>query len=246
MRRAEPDELGRRPERAAIERPVDHRAVAGPGTASGVGPTSRRPDWREPSTESSGARSAPAPPDQVQPAIATQQERVGRLAERHERRVVELRGDRRSRRPPARPSQAARIPEPPPAAGRRCHRLDERMRAARRSRSPRPAAPSRARVRPEARRAASGTAMPSTPMSASAAHTWSTRVGSAPRAGPLADSSGQAARTTSAGHSLASRSRTASRNASWSSLNAKRTGYFLGRPRTRSAAMLRWISFVPA
>ena len=93
-----------------------------------------------------------------------------------------------------------------------------------------------------------GTATPSTPMSASAAHTCVDPLAATARAGTARRlASGHAARTTSGGHSLASRSRTASRNASWSSVKAKRTAcYFLGRPRTRSATMLRWISLVPA
>ena len=71
-------------------------------------------------------------------------------------------------------------------------------------------------------------AAPSTPISPSADHARSVdRVVS------------HASRTTAGGHSLASRSRTASRNASWSSVKAKRIGLAStlarGRPSTRSA-----------
>src|SRR5688572_21402457 len=69
--------------------------------------------------------------------------------------------------------------------------------------------------------------MPSTPMVASSVHTRSTRSASARAPSPglapcESGPSGHAARTTSGGHSLASRSRTASRKASWSSVNANR------------------------
>ncbi len=61
------------------------------------------------------------------------------------------------------------------------------------------------------------------------------------------DAGSHAVRTAVAGQIRASMARVASRNASCSSVNAKRNApYFRGRPRRRSATMLRWISFVPA
>src|SRR6478736_4716217 len=81
---------------------------------------------------------------------------------------------------------------------------------------------------------ASDTPMPSTPISARSDHTLATRSASARAPSPLrapwaSVPSGQAARTTSGGHSLARRSATASRKASWSSVKAKRMSSLLPR-----------------
>ena len=122
------------------------------------------------------------------------------------------------------------------AAARRRARARRTARAARRGRSPPARSTTSSSVRPSPP-SASGTSAPSTPISPSAVH--------APAVRPVAFV--HASRTAAAGTPSSSRSRTASRNASWSSVNAKRiAAYFRGRPSTRSAITLRWISLVPA
>ena len=121
--------------------------------------------------------------------------------------------------------------------------------AGRRSRSPRRAGPSRVSASPSPP-LASGTS------DAEHAHlgqrrptpwpTWSAsaRAPSPLRAPCASVPSGHAARTTSGGHSLARRSRTASRKASWSSVKANRIGATSsggrGRARRRCCAGSRW------
>ena len=89
---------------------------------------------------------------------------------------------------------------------------------------------------------ASGTTSPVTPRSASVAHRGVRAVRAA--------GASNAARTASVVHSLARTWRTASRNSSWVSVNAKfmsaSSAQPRGSPSMRSATTFRWISLVPA
>ena len=134
-------------------------------------------------------------------------------------------------------SPQSRVPTASSGRGDR-DRLDRRQRQPASSRSV--PAPGRAPPRPaRARRTASATSAPITPESASLRHTAARTLEITARpAGPHAPPA-----STSAASSACAASRSAT--AASLGLEAHRVAHFLGSPSSRSATMLRWISFVP-
>ena len=221
MRLAEADEHGGGAERAAVRRPA--RSTAGssvtrspPSMATSAAPTRPVDGVGVAQRHRLRARRPRGPPREQQ-----QSARRRRPQQVHQRPTqVEL-----ATMPPAAAGERARPPWPCAPGGSRQRDVAASWASSTRSSLVQPRPPS-----------ASGTRQRQTPMASRLSH--SAAVDLASRRVPRgADRAGVT--------SLASRSRTASRNSTWSSVNVKSIPH-LGIPSMRSAMMLRWISLVPA